>query len=334
MLCGLYLHGFGKGYIFVAQFGLNHITLNNNLMTQKKLITLVTILICCMGLGACKEKDKPVEVKISIPEAVKLLVGETYKLEVNVYPKDLKVTFESTNTQVVTVCEKGVLKAIAEGEAEVKATAGNVTKVCKVSVTKPNNIDKSRYLGLDASAEDQQYFAPIYIPKEEDFKPDKLDLFKSAVTPFGWIYQADPKDPECKKLYRFVSPNKKDENGKEMPENAQFCMDFLAYNHSMPGAPVHIRMGLYRHFAMDYLVKPETFTEPKDLKVQQELLKIMEHYGFTEDGQFTVLGRDNAYVAYNTKFDPKTPLRGVMFTEREEDHPGFRLTFQISYGRR
>lgn len=265
MLCGLYLHGFGKGYIFVAQFGLNHITLNNNLMTQKKLITLVTILICCMGLGACKEKP-----------------------------------------------------------ATPTPTPNN----------KLANIDKSRYLGLDASAEDQQYFAPIYIPKEEDFKPDKLDLFKSAVTPFGWIYEAEPKDPEGKLFYRFVSPNKKDENGKEIDTKSQFCMDFLAYNHSMPGAPVHIRMGLYRHFPMDYLVKPETFTEPKDLKVQQELLKIMEHYGFTEDAQFTVLGKDNAYVAYNTKFDPKTPLRGVMFTEREEDHPGFRLTFQISYDRR
>lgn len=234
-------------------------------MTQKKLITLVTILICGMALGACKGKsDEPTP------------------------------------------------------------TPNN----------KLANIDKSRYLGLDASAEEQKYFAPIYIPKKEDFKSGKLDLFKSAVTPFGWIYEAEANDPEGKRLYRFVSPNKKDENGKEIAETSQFCMDFLAYNHSMPGAPIHIRMGLFRHFAMDYLVDPETFTEPKDLQVQKELLKIMEHYGFTEDGQFTVLSGDNAYVAYNTKFDPETPLRGVMFTEQEKDHPGYRLTFQISYGRR
>lgn len=134
-------------------------------MTQKNLITLVTLLICCMGLGACKEKDneQPVDVKLGITKSVDLLVGDTYELEVNVSPKDLKVTFESTNTQVVTVCEKGVLKAIAEGQAEVKATAGGVTKVCKVSVTKPDDVDRSRYLGLDASAEDQKYYAPIYI---------------------------------------------------------------------------------------------------------------------------------------------------------------------------
>lgn len=303
-------------------------------MTQKKLITLITLLICCIGLGACKEKDKPADVKISVPESVKLLVGDTYKLPVAIYPKNTKFTLESSNPQVATVSAEGLITAVAEGVADIKVTAGNVSKDTKVSVLKNIQVDKSRYLGLDASAEDQQYFAPIYIPKEEDFKPGNLSLFKSSVTPFGWIYEADPKDPECKRLYRFVSPNKKDENGKEIPENAQFCMDFLAYNHSMPGEPVYIRMGLFRHFAMDYLVDPDTFTEPKDLKVQKDLLKIMEHYGFTEDGQFTVLGGDNAYVAYNTKFDPKTPLRGVMFTEQEEDHPGYRLTFQISYGRR
>lgn len=79
-------------------------------MTQKNLIALVTLLICCMGLGSCKEKNNepPVEVKLGITKSVDLLVGETYKLEVNVSPKDLKVTFESTNTQVVTVCEKGL----------------------------------------------------------------------------------------------------------------------------------------------------------------------------------------------------------------------------------
>lgn len=107
-----------------------------------------------MGLGACKEKDKPVEVRINIPEAVKLLVGKAYRPEVDVYPKDLKVTFEPTNTQVVVVYEKGALKTVAEGGAEVKATTGNVTKVCRTSVTKPNNIDKSHYLGLDAPVED------------------------------------------------------------------------------------------------------------------------------------------------------------------------------------
>lgn len=302
-------------------------------MTQKNLIALVTLLICCMGLGACKEKNNepPVEVKLGITKSVNLLVGETYKLEVNVSPKDLKVTFESTNTQVVTVCEKGVLKAIAEGEAEIKATAGNVTKVCKVSVTKPDDIDKSRYLGLDASAEDQKYYAPIYIPTEEEFVPDNLHFFKSAVSPFGWIYEQQGPDVD-ELLYYFASPRKVDASGNEIPEEAQFCMDALIYNHSIPNAPLHIKLIPNKLYPKDYMADPDTFTDPEDLDVQKGLLEIMKHYGFTEDAQFTKLSEDSAYVAYNTKFDPKVPLRGVMFTEKEGD--GYELTFQISYGRR
>lgn len=302
-------------------------------MTQKNLITLFTLLICCMGLGACKEKDneQPVEVKLGITKTVDLLIGDTYKLEVNVSPKDLKVTFESTNTQIVTVSEQGILKAIAEGQAEVKATAGGVTKVCKVSVTKPDDIDKSRYLGLDASAEDQKYFAPIYIPTEEEFVPDNLHFFKSAVSPYGWIYQQQ--EPEAEKLlYYFASPRKLDDNGKEIPEEAQFCMDALIYNHSIPGAPLHIKLIPNKHYPKDYMADPDTFTDPDDLDVQEALLEIMKHYGFTEDVHFTKLSGDSAYEAYNTTFDPKVPLRGVMFTEKKGD--AYELTFQISYGRR
>ena len=80
------------------------------------------------------------------------------------------------------------------------------------------------------------------------------------------------------------------------------------------------------------MADPDTFTNPDDLDVQEALLEIMKHYGFTEDAHFTKLSGDSAYEAYNTKFDPKVPLRGVMFTEKKGD--AYELTFQISYGRR
>ena len=304
-------------------------------MTQKNLITLITLLICCIGLGACKEKGKdnepPVEVQLRIPESVELQVGDTHQLDVKVSPKETKVTFESTNTQVVTVSEVGLLTALAEGQAEVKATAGDVTKVCKVSVQKQINIDKSRYLGLDASADDQKYFAPIYIPKEEDFTANNLLHFKVAVSPYGWIYQPQGAKAD-KMLYYFASPRKLDDNGKEMPEEAQFCMDALIYNYAVPGTPLHIKLIPNKHYPKDYMVDPDSFTDPKDLDVQEELLEIVKHYGFTEDAHFTKLSGDSAYEAYNTKFDPKQPLRGVMFTEKEDD--AYELTFQISYVRR
>ena len=65
-------------------------------MTQKNLITLITLLICCIGLGACKEKGKdnepPVEVQLRIPESVELQVGDTHQLDVKVSPKETKVS--------------------------------------------------------------------------------------------------------------------------------------------------------------------------------------------------------------------------------------------------
>ena len=199
-------------------------------MTQKKLITLVTILICCIGLGACKEKDKPADVKISVPESLELLVGDTEELEVAVYPKGVKPTFESSNTQVATVCAKGVIKAIAEGTADIKTTAGNVSKVTKVSVLKKISVDKSRYLGIDAPADKQKFFAPIYIPELKDFKPNNIALFKSALRPYGWIFKPYEDDLKCKVLYYFESPRKLDKNGKEIPEQYQFCMDASGKN--------------------------------------------------------------------------------------------------------
>ena len=303
-------------------------------MTQKKLITLITLLICCIGLGACKEKDKPADVKISVPESLELLVGDAEELEVAVYPKGIKPTFESSNTQVATVSDKGGITAIAEGTADIKTTAGNVSKVTKVSVFKTIPVDKSRYLGIDAPADEQKFFAPIYIPELKDFKPHRIALFKSALRPYGWIFKPYEDDLRSKVLYYFESPRKLNEKGKEIPDQYQFCMDALVYYHTpqQPGAPVHIQLIPNKLYPKDYMVDPSTFTDPQDLDQQNALLEIVKHYGFTEDAKFTKISGDSAYEAYNTKFDPEQPLRGLMYTVKAGGR--YELYFQISYGRK
>ena len=304
-------------------------------MTQKKLITIITLLICCVGLGACKEKDneRPVDVKISVPKSVELLVGDTYKLPVAVYPKGTKPNFESSNPQIVTVNAEGVLTAVAEGTANVKVSAGEVSKETKVSVFKNIEISKSRYLGIDAPADEQKFFAPIYIPELKDFKAENVAHFKAALRPCGWIYEPYEDDPECKVLYHFVSPRKLDKNGKEIPEQYQFCMDALVYKHTPDDKDdPYIWLVPNKLYAKDYMADPDTFDNPQDLDQQNKLLKIIKHYGFTEDAKFTKLSGDSAYEAYNTKFDPKQPLRGVMYTVKAGGR--YELYFQISYGRR
>ena len=65
-----------------------------------------------------------------------MTVGEKAKLTATVKPDDStdKVTWKSKNDKIVSVDENGNITALAVGETEVIATAGNVSAVCKVTV--------------------------------------------------------------------------------------------------------------------------------------------------------------------------------------------------------
>lgn len=67
-----------------------------------------------------------------------LLVGEELTLTVNIYPEtanDRSITWTSGNTEVATVNEEGVVKAISNGVTEITATTtNNKTAKCKLTV--------------------------------------------------------------------------------------------------------------------------------------------------------------------------------------------------------
>lgn len=63
-----------------------------------------------------------------------LSVDETLQLTASVTPADAKVTFTTDNAAVATVCEKGVVKAIAPGTATITAQAGDKKATCTVTV--------------------------------------------------------------------------------------------------------------------------------------------------------------------------------------------------------
>ena len=73
------------------------------------------------------------------------------------------VTWKSTDTDVVTVTETGVIKAVGTGTATVKLTVGNVSTSCRITVLQPVtsiSLDRSS-ISLD-SADNYQFSAYIY----------------------------------------------------------------------------------------------------------------------------------------------------------------------------
>lgn len=82
--------------------------------------------------------------------SVSINVGETSNLIATVKPENAKnknVKWTSSNENIVTVNEDGIITAIAEGEAKITATTldGNYTAECNVTVKKSSNSDNDIY---------------------------------------------------------------------------------------------------------------------------------------------------------------------------------------------
>lgn len=108
-------------------------------MKNLRIIILASLAVLFAFTSCVKtEEEKKVEkVTVSPSEAV-LAIGETEQLSAEVVPADAidaVVTWSSSNNEIVTVDETGLVTAVAEGEAEVYAQAGGVrSSACKVTV--------------------------------------------------------------------------------------------------------------------------------------------------------------------------------------------------------
>ncbi|WP_288905872.1 Ig-like domain-containing protein [uncultured Porphyromonas sp.] len=110
-------------------------------MKLKSLLLPLGILLTMLAFGACKEKpdDTPtVKTTIKLSKATaELKEGTTLLLSAILTPQEAKeeVTWESSDSQVVTVT-KGLVKAIKAGEATITAKLANGNSAtCKVKVT-------------------------------------------------------------------------------------------------------------------------------------------------------------------------------------------------------
>ncbi len=106
---------------------------------MKKLAAALLALSCIFavgGLTACgddkKSSSPAVEVELD-KLAVTMKVGDTEQIEATVVGAE-GVTYSSSNTAVATVDQEGNVTAVGLGKAEITATSGGVTAVCKITV--------------------------------------------------------------------------------------------------------------------------------------------------------------------------------------------------------
>lgn len=92
--------------------------------------------MAALSLVACNKKNDVTVEKVAVtPATASVKVGETAQLSAVVTPEGAAtITWESSNLAVATVDDKGLVSAIAKGEAYITAKAGNKSAFCALTV--------------------------------------------------------------------------------------------------------------------------------------------------------------------------------------------------------
>ncbi len=102
----------------------------------------VTFLVAACDSSSTSPDPDPVaaEVELNTTTVVLTEIGETYELEATVLDtegnemSDVSVTWTSSDEEVVTVSESGVVEAVGAGSATVSASTGDLSAAAAVSV--------------------------------------------------------------------------------------------------------------------------------------------------------------------------------------------------------
>ena len=103
---------------------------------MKKLLTFLLIVFCALVFVGCKDDVKP-SIKIDCDKEITLKVGEEFKVKAtleNSDDKDLKLVFESSNKEVVSISQEGVLKALKIGNAVVTVSTNKEDVKTEINV--------------------------------------------------------------------------------------------------------------------------------------------------------------------------------------------------------
>ena len=122
---------------------------------MKKISLMMSIMILSLALlcfSGCKENlaQPTTDYNFSVSDySITIEIGQTHKLEATYGTYEIE--YVSTDINIVTVDEKGLVKAISEGVAYINILANNKSESCKVIVEKPSysiNLNKKQAVVL------------------------------------------------------------------------------------------------------------------------------------------------------------------------------------------
>jgi len=119
-----------------------------------KPVCALAIALCTLCIASCtKESETEITVSSIVLNELDLdlVVGETAELTATIYPQDASdasVTWSSSNTAAATV-DDGLVTAVAEGTATIKASAGGKSASCTVTVSAATESDDDADEGDD-----------------------------------------------------------------------------------------------------------------------------------------------------------------------------------------
>lgn len=142
--------------------------------TLRTLLALCAVVTLCMPFAACKKDDGPVPITAleitDVPEAA-IEVGSTYTLSLKTTPevdlRDYPIVWESSDTSVATVSNKGRVTPVDFGTATitVKVNETDVSDSCVITVVNPLKFQLGNtVVNLTGGAKQEDGKAKIEIP--------------------------------------------------------------------------------------------------------------------------------------------------------------------------
>ena len=121
------------------------------------MLVVATTFIACNDGRSDDQGDGGALVVTLDRDELDLTVGDTFTLVADVNVEGVAVSWNSSNTEIVTV-DKGVVTAVSAGTATVTASAGSAQDICTVNVT-----DRQSGGSAPIITEEEQYEGELYI---------------------------------------------------------------------------------------------------------------------------------------------------------------------------
>lgn len=189
-------------------------------------------IFCVNNQNVVYSKDKNIkvnEIEFDWQEAVVIAVGDSYKMRARAgeikgtlfYIANVKVKYESSNPQIATITQSGLLKAKKAGKCNIKASYGKLSCICQILVLTDDelvltiasdNLSKNKFAiavrtgNYQSLSQADKTRAKKYRSILSKIITDDMTDYEKVISIYIWIlknmeYEENPEDTESTPLY-------------------------------------------------------------------------------------------------------------------------------------